>query len=551
MKNKLRIGILIDTYEIPAWSYKMLSEINHSTCCDLVLIVKNKHRRIEDQRILMKAYRDRKKLVYLLYRKLDRKFFRGKPDAFEVKNIKDLNHIPIIEIQPITTNYYQHFSKRDSNKIKEHSVDVFVKLGFETLENSVLKLAKYGFWAFHFGDDNNNLSRPYGFWEVVEKWDETGVTLHMFSTGGKKRVLVKSTTLTDQISVERSLNNLYWKSVTLLPRKLEELYRLDEDVFFDRIDELNKHPKFYFNEIRAIPSNGEAILKLISFKWRRIRNILKAFFYTDQWLLMYNISASKTLSTNINQFKKIEPPKDRIWADPHIIWKNGSYYIFIEELIVSENKGFISVIKMDDQGNYTTPIKVLEENYHLSFPFIIEDKENIYMIPESKENNNIKLYKCIDFPYTWELEKVLIDKISAVDTVIIYLNDKYWLFTNVVKNKGASPNDELFLYWSDDLVSNNWVSHPENPIVSDVKKARMAGGLFSYHGNLYRPSQNCSKHYGYGMQLNQVLEINENIYKEQTVNSIYPNWDKNVKSTHSLSYIQNLTIIDACFKVKK
>ena len=149
------------------------------------------------------------------------------------------------------------------------------------------------------------------------------------------------------------------------------------------------------------------------------------------------------------------------------------------------------------------------------------------------------------------MEKVLIDKISAVDTVIIYLNDKYWLFTNVVKNNGASPNDELFLYWSDDLVSNNWVSHPENPIVSDVKKARMAGGLFSYHGNLYRPSQNCSKHYGYGMQLNQVLEINENIYKEQTVNSIYPNWDKNVKSTHSLSYIQNLTIIDACFKVKK
>ena len=56
-------------------------------------------------------------------------------------------------------------------------------------------------------------------------------------------------------------------------------------------------------------------------------------------------------------------------------------FIFIEELLYKENKGFISVIKIDEEGNFEKPIKVLEEDYHLSYPFIIHDSKKIFMIP--------------------------------------------------------------------------------------------------------------------------------------------------------------------------
>jgi len=285
--------------------------------------------------------------------------------------------------------------------------------------------------------------------------------------------------------------------------------------------------------------------------FRYFQNKINAIFYFKQWILLFKLSSHNSISTSFFQFKKIVPPKDRIWADPHVLRRNNKYYIFIEELVHSLKKGHISLIVMDDKGSYTEPVKVLERDYHLSYPFIIEDNGELYMVPETAENNTIELYKCTLFPSKWELKIILIDNIIAVDSTIIFKDGKYWLFANVVRNKGASSLDELFLFSSEKLVSNNWISHPQNPIVSDVKQSRPAGNFFIYKDNLYRPSQNCSKRYGYGMRINQVIELTETNYQEKVVDSIFPNWERNLQSTHTISSVNNLTVIDALIKRRK
>src|SRR5690606_21018624 len=110
--------------------------------------------------------------------------------------------------------------------------------------------------------------------------------------------------------------------------------------------------------------------------------------------------------------------------------------------------------------------------------------------PETSENKTIELYKCVDFPYKWELSKVLMNNVSAVDSTILKHNNKYWLFCNIKENEGASSLDELFLFYSDSLQEGEWISHPLNPIVSDVSQSRPAGHIFKENGRLYRPSQN-------------------------------------------------------------
>jgi hypothetical protein len=234
-----------------------------------------------------------------------------------------------------------------------------------------------------------------------------------------------------------------------------------------------------------------------------------------------------------------------------VINRNGKYYIFIEELIYKENKGYICLMEMDEMGNYSEPVKVLEQNYHLSYPFLIEDHGELYMIPESKQNNTIELYKCINFPLEWKLEKVLMSNVRAVDSTILFKHNKYWLFCNITQNPGPSAPDELYLFHSDKLISDSWQSHPLNPIVSDFKKSRPAGNFFNYKNKLYRPSQNGLKNYGYGMKINQVIELSETTYKEKVVNSIYPEWDDDLIGTHTLNSTNNLTIIDALLRRKK
>ena len=173
------------------------------------------------------------------------------------------------------------------------------------------------------------------------------------------------------------------------------------------------------------------------------------------------------------------------------------------------------------------------------------------MIPETENNNTIELYKCVDFPFKWEIKKTLIHNITASDSTIILKDGIYWLFTNVIKNKGSSSHDELFLFSSESLISDNWISHPQNPIITDVRSSRQAGNLFAVNTKLYRPSQDCAKHYGHGIKINEVIELNMTNYKEKVVDSIFPDWDNDLISTHTINSVGKLTVIDAKMKRRK
>ena len=193
MKEKLRIGILLDNSEIPAWSYEMLSQVKNSVSSEIVLIVKNRSGKSKKIGFFKKLYKNRKNIVYILYRKLDRKFFKANPDAFEPKDVNSLLKVDVVEVKPIKTNLNQYFDRDDISKIKKYNVDIFVKLGFKTLEGDILKVSKYGIWDYHHGDIKNNRGMPPGFWEVIEKWDETGVVLQILSDNFKRKVLFQST----------------------------------------------------------------------------------------------------------------------------------------------------------------------------------------------------------------------------------------------------------------------------------------------------------------------------------------------------------------------
>ena len=145
----------------------------------------------------------------------------------------------------------------------------------------------------------------------------------------------------------------------------------------------------------------------------------------------------------------------------------------------------------------------------------------------------------------------LMENIEAVDATLHYHQNKWWLFANVVENPGASPCDELFLFYSEELHTKNWTPHPLNPVVSDVKKARSAGNIFIHEGKILRPSQNCSKRYGYGFNINEIKTLNENEYEETEITSIEPNWDARVTATHTLNNAGDLTVIDGYLKRRR
>ena len=555
MKRKLRVGILLNDYMIPAWSYKMFQQINSSHYAEIVLIVKNDSvseniRKSFFERFLLNF----SSIIYSLYFKLDKKLYSPKHNAFYPKNIKNIFDSNIINVTPNKTKYRDIINDEDIARIEQENIDVFIRSGFRILSGEILNVAKYGLWSFHHADNAVNRGGPPGIWEMLENMKETGVTLQICSEDlDNGQILFKSFSRTISTSLILNKNNFYWKALSFIPNKMKELHELGEDKFYSNVDKLNSDPIFYSNPLYQQKNIGNT--KMIFFLLRKIYRdagyVISKIIYLKQWILLFKISESNSMSKTFYRFKKMVPPADRFWADPFVKEKDGKFYIFIEELMYDANKGHISVITMDEKGNVSEPVKVLEKSYHLSYPFLIEDDGDLYMIPETKQNKTIELYKCIQFPHKWEYERTLINNIEAVDTTVIVKSNKFWLFTNIAVNKGASNLEELYIFSADTLHSDKWISHAKNPVVSDVKKSRPAGGLFAHNNNLYRPSQNNTVTYGYGMKINKVLILNEFDYVEEEVSSILPNWDTEIIATHTLNHDDKLTVIDGLLKRRR
>ena len=125
------------------------------------------------------------------------------------------------------------------------------------------------------------------------------------------------------------------------------------------------------------------------------------------------------------------------------------------------------------------------------------------------------------------------------------------MFTNIAEGQGSSTWDELFLFFSKNLFSNSWKSHPMNPIVSDVSKARPAGNIFYSKKDIIRPSQNNSKRYGGKIEFNKIIKLNEYEYEEINIRSSNISFNSSILGTHTINTIQDFTVSDTVNKIKK
>ena len=242
-----------------------------------------------------------------------------------------------------------------------------------------------------------------------------------------------------------------------------------------------------------------------------------------------------------DEFIKIQnSTKNSYYADPFLYYNDG-YYIFFEEFDNTRCKGHISYIKLDDTNYNLKPVKIIDEKFHLSYPFLIECNSKLYMIPESYQANTIYLYESVSFPYIWD-KKELIKNINAVDSTLLFYENKYWLFTSVLDSE--CKNRYLSLFYSDSLYGT-WTAHPINKfkIFGDLDhgSGRGAGNIYMEAGFLYRPIQMSEKFYGESIQINRILILSVDDFIEINNNHILTPFDS---GTHHISKLDDYTVMD-------
>jgi len=512
----------------------MLELIEESSCAEIALIIKTppqpKH----------------KAFLYGFYEKLENKLFTPQPNASAIKSADSL-------LLDIPTLEFQNPTELDAmEKIQKEKLDVIVNTTSAVYPEEFTKVADLGIWSYIHGDLGQKRLYPPGLIEVFKGQSEIVANLLM-QRESENRILYQSYSMTDHISRNRCANPSLIKSSTFVIRQLSLLHKIGKEVFLKEIKEKYPEPIDIAGKKIAPPAN-------IPFIFYSIRLIVNFFFgflerkfnNMEQWCLLFSQKKEDFSCMSMNDFQRITPPKDRFWADPFVVFKNNKHYIFLEECLFSDPaNAYLSVMEVNEDGTYSEPIKFMDKDYHLSYPFIFVHDNEYYMIPESGQNKTIELYKCSSFPNKWEFEMNLMEDVKAYDSTLFYKDKKWWLFCNMKEADGASSFDELFLFFADDFKTDNWTPHPMNPVISDVKCSRPAGKIFEFEGKICRPSQNSSHSYGYGLKINEIQTLNEQEYREETIQSIEPDWDKKALGCHTLNFAENFTVMDAVIKRKK
>jgi hypothetical protein len=544
------VGLLIDSYEIYAWMYESINRLTNLDFVEISLVIFCEQSPTKKSK-LSQFWENKSVFLYNIFDKMDQFFFRnilyrGNPNAFEKKSIKKiLSGLPIIKVKPRRKKYSDYFECNDVEKIRNYKTDIIIRLSRERiLRGDILSCSKYGIWSDHHADNYVNRGTPPGFWEVFEDIPETGSILQILNEdldGGL--VLYRSWSSTYPFSPAWNRNLFYWASSSFLPRQVRLLYNLGEKEYFRRIIILNKEINFYSHRLFLSPNNYQMVKIFFMYFKKIISKIYQDIFFHQYSYLLYKRDSG--LDTSIRKFKKISLPGKTFFSNPHLVIVAEKSYVFCNEYVKKRKRHIISVIQMENDNFLKKPIRISDNNLSIKSPYVFEYQEKYFMIPESTGSNTIDLYECINFPYDWKLKMNLIKDVRAVSPSIIFFNTKWWLFIGMSENKISSPNDELFLFYSDDLFTNRWKSHPLNPVISDIKSARPAGKIFLHNNSIYRPSRNGSKWGEYSINVNKIIRMSETDYKEEKIDAITPNWNNRVRSTHTLCYNKSITVIDA------
>jgi hypothetical protein len=373
----------------------------------------------------------------------------------------------------------------------------------------------------------------------------TGAMLVVNSSTTKNICVYYGTTATVPYSVRNNLNNITWKAGSYFTFRLNELLSIGEEMFFKKYTD-----NVILNTALAYPSNWQMTRLFFQNTFNYIKSKFKS--KANSFTILYSFQSYEPGKLDLSDFKLLPAIKDGFRADPFIIAHKGRNYVFFEEFLNEKDRGHISVMEISPNAEYSNPAIVLEKSYHLSYPFIFEFSGDFYMIPETSSNRTVELYRAKNFHYEWEFVKNLIEDVILIDATILFEKNKWWLFANTQSHPDTSTNDQLMLYYSDDLISGQWISHPQNPIATLISNCRPAGKLFKQNGKLYRPAQNNgSFQYGYGITINEIEIINENEYKEKIVDQLLPSEKNGLSALHSLNFTDNLVVIDGIPRNKK
>ena len=548
MLNPLRFVVLCDSLELPLWQSISLREAVEAGVAEPVGIVVRHSEPVKNKiSKWRKRYQDRKLLLWRLF---NRFYVNRCSKAVDPVNMgKFLENVPVYFDDPVRiTKYREQLSIGAIQFVKNSNPDFVLRFGFGILDGEILDCARYGVWSYHHGDPTQFRGQPPGFWEIAKKVPVTGVVLQRLSNeldGGE--ILHSGFFKTTFQSYAKTRDAIYLGSSSWLRRTCFDIiangYRPTAQSTSGATGPVFRQPqnldmlKFLITTVNEF-FWAQIIFKLFRQNWNC--GIIEAPIH-----VVAGLERDEQQSRALRSTRWMPTSRGIFKADPFGYQRkaNGDIRILFELFSWRSKLGSIASVNYRD--NVFGPIEtVLDAPTHLSYPFIFNRDDDAYFVPEHSAARDISLFK-LDTTGNSVKKTTIFSKSELIDSTFIHWDERFWMFS---LDETKSKNTDLHIHYADDL-EGPWKAHPLNPVKSDVQSARPGGTPFVYNGKLFRPSQDCSTHYGSAAVINEVKVLNLSDFQEVTVSRVQPLTDGPYSyGLHTISAIGDHTLIDGARK---
>jgi hypothetical protein len=535
----LRIGLLLDAAVVPRWTAAVLEYLAAASFVrvEIVVILRADSPRIAAPESL-----------FARYERWDRGQLAAADDPLVPVDCADrLRGVSTIMATPIPAGPFSRLPAGALDRLRTADLDVILHLGSDRLGGDVVGAARHGVWAHEWADGAWYRGGPPYFWETCERHPLCGAALVALSAQGTPASILCKGLYATQPGPSQARNGLqaYWGATFFVIQTLHALHESGPDDVARRALPV---PAYRGRRaVYATPSDFEMARWLGSVFVRKVAARLTRRREVPVWKLAVRVGDRTLLdegpAPNLSGFTWLDVPRGRFYADPFFIEESGRTWLFFEDADLTTWRGAISAAEVRADGRLGTPVRVLEQPYHLSYPHVIRDGGDLFMIPETQKHGTVELYRCERFPDRWQLEKELYRGL-AVDTTVWIEHGVYWFFVTLVDRRGGG---QLWLFFARAL-TGDWTPHPANPISRDVRRSRGGGAIFRDSlGRLIRPSQDGSVNYGRSFSLNEITVLDEAQYAERTLATVEP--PPGFIGTHSYARAGRIEIVDGIARV--
>jgi len=111
------------------------------------------------------------------------------------------------------------------------------------------------------------------------------------------------------------------------------------------------------------------------------------------------------------------------------------------------------VLTLDRALNLLDYRPCLREPWHLSYPYLVEDEGEVFVLPEAYKSGRLRLYRTRRFPVEWEPAALITLDSPAIDPTVVRHGNLWWMFD--APSADLRPGRE----GSTSLLPSGWTAH--------------------------------------------------------------------------------------------